>query len=286
MNNLISVIIPAFNAEKYIAQSIENALFQSYKNLEIIVINDGSTDKTAEIAEHYPVKLINQENRGLSAARNVGVENATGEYIHFFDADDLINTDFYQNMLSAILFADANIACSGVWHEKEAKKNTFFSEKIIAVNAEDKLTLCKVLAQGYVVKYLFKKSFLLENELKFHVGRFIEDMFFSFQAVFLSNKVITAPNAVYYYKYRQNSITANKNRQIRKKRRADWKFAYQFCLDFAQTHGLPPITDEQMYWTEYKFLGIPFLKKRESESGKTRWYLFGLYIFQKKYIKK
>jgi len=283
-DNLISVIIPVFNGEKYIAQCIETVLFQSYKNLEIIVVNDGSTDRTEEIVNHYPVKLINQVNKGLSASRNIGIEKSTGEYIHFFDADDLINVDFYQNMLSAILFADADMACSGVIHEKDKKKTTVFGERTIAVNADDKLILCKVWTQGYVWKYLFKKTFLVENDLEFHTGRLVEDMAFSLQACFLSNRIIVVPNAVYYYMYRKNSILTNKDRAFKKKRREDYKFARQFCLDFAEQYGLKSMPEEQIYWTGYKFLGIPFMKKREQENGRTRWYMFGLYVFQKKYI--
>jgi len=282
-NIKISVIIPCYNGEKYLAQCLENLLFQSYKHLEIIVINDGSTDKTEEIAQKYPVKIISQKNQGPYVARNIGIEKATGKYIHFLDVDDFINADFYQKMISAIEFADAEIACCGIIQEQHALKTTF-DEQIIAITAEDKLNLCRVWFQGYLVKYLFKKSFLIDNNLKFYTGRFVADMPFSLQAVFLAKKVVTVPNAIYIYKHRQNSILTNPSKEHSKKRRTDYKFARQFCLDFAQTNGLIPMFEGKTIWTQYKLFGIPFMKKRVSETGRIRWYLFGLYVFQKKYI--
>ena len=114
-NNLVSVIIPVYNGEKYIKNCLENVLSQTYKNLEIIVVDDGSTDRSAEIAAGYPVKIVAHErNSGLSAARNTGIDNAQGDYIHFMDVDDLLNTDFYKSMVEAIVSTGSDIACSGV----------------------------------------------------------------------------------------------------------------------------------------------------------------------------
>ncbi|MDR1683011.1 MAG: glycosyltransferase [Candidatus Symbiothrix sp.] len=279
---LISVIVPVFNGEKYVAQCIENLLYQSYKHLEIIIINDGSTDHSEAIASKYPVCIINQANQGLSAARNAGMNAATGDYIHFFDVDDLINTDFYQEMLNAVTFADADMACSGVVYEK-GYQNNIYDECFIAVNADDKITLCKVWTQGFVWKYLFKKSFLVDKKLEFHLGRLIEDMAFSLQAVFWANKVVFVPHALYYYKYRQNSILTNNNKTYRKKRDEDYKFARRFCLDFAKEHDLT-ILEEQVDWIQYKLLGIPIMKKRMSKVGKTHWLLFGIYALQRKVL--
>lgn len=93
----VSIIIPAYNSEKYIAQSIESCLNQNYENVEVIVVNDGSTDTTREIVasfcENQRVILINQQNQGVSAARNQGIKHATGDYLTFLDADDILATD-------------------------------------------------------------------------------------------------------------------------------------------------------------------------------------------------
>ncbi|MDR2684774.1 MAG: glycosyltransferase [Prevotellaceae bacterium] len=286
MNNpKISVIIPVYNGEKYAAQCIENVLFQTYKNLEIIVVNDGSTDSSLDVIQKFKnLKIINQENLGLSAARNIGIKAASGDYIHFFDVDDLINADFYEKMLDAILFADADAACCSVIHEKHPQQTTIFSERIIAVNPDDKLSLCKVWTQGYVWKYLFRRSFLLENNLQFEHGRFIEDMAYSMQAVFWANRVIVVPHAVYFYKYRQNSILNAKSKKMGKKRRRDYKYFKQFCMDFAQKNGLQSIQNDYAVWTQYKLFGIPIIKKQVLGNGRTRWYLFGCKVLRKKII--
>ena len=118
-NNLVSVIVPVYNGEKYVATCLENLLNQTYNNLEIIVVDDGSMDKSAELAACYPVRIISHEhNKGLSAARNTGIDNATGDFIHFMDVDDLLNTDFYKKMVEAIVVTDADIACSSVINRK------------------------------------------------------------------------------------------------------------------------------------------------------------------------
>ena len=93
MNKLISIIINVYNGEKYIKKCLDSVINQTYKNLEILIINDGSTDKTLEICKKYKderIKIITTENQGLSFSRNVGIDNAGGEYLYFVDADDFI----------------------------------------------------------------------------------------------------------------------------------------------------------------------------------------------------
>lgn len=95
VNQLISIIMPVYNAEKYLNRSIESVMNQTYKNIEIILVNDGSTDASLTICSNYQkadsrIKLINQKNSGVSAARNRGIDEATGTYIMFIDSDDYI----------------------------------------------------------------------------------------------------------------------------------------------------------------------------------------------------
>lgn len=129
-NPLVSVIIPVYNGEQYIDDCIQQMLSQSYENLEIIVVNDGSTDKTGQLAQSYPVKLIEfPQNKGNSIGKNTGLEAATGEYVHFMDVDDAINPDFYQNMVSAIIETGADIACGGIINQSKPHRTMLIPER-------------------------------------------------------------------------------------------------------------------------------------------------------------
>lgn len=116
----VSIIIPLYNAEKYISECIESALNQTYKDIEIIIVDDGSTDNSFAIASQYKsekVKLFSQDNKGAAAARNVGLSHATGNYIQFLDADDTIDTNkigTQMNILQELGYPD-NIVVSGKW---------------------------------------------------------------------------------------------------------------------------------------------------------------------------
>ena len=235
---LISVIIPVYNGEKYVAQCIENVLCQTCKNLEIIVVNDGSTDNTVQIAKKYPIKILNQKNQGLSAARNAGMDVALGKYIHFMDVDDWINLDYYNSMMDALLLTDADIACGGMVNEIKPHRTLLYPERLLLSVMDDKLSVTNVGRRGYVWRYLFKKSFLDEIRLRFEVGRLVEDLPFSLQAVYYAKKIVTVPQAIYYYKKRENSIMMTRHPAARKKRHEGWIKAKEFRQQFAIDHQI------------------------------------------------
>jgi glycosyltransferase involved in cell wall biosynthesis len=234
----ITSIIPVYNGEKYIAECIETMLRQTYENLEIIVVNDGSTDCSGEIAQKYPVKLIHfDKNRGLAAARNAGIDAASGEYIHFMDVDDAINDEFYEKMAIAIEETNADMACGGIINERKPHRNVIFSKKLELITIKDKLKVTNVGRWGYSVRYLFKVDFLKAHNLRFEEGRFIEDLPFSLSAVYFANKLVTVPDAVYTYIFRENSIMTKTDKAHRRKRHEDMRHAKEFRHNFARKHG-------------------------------------------------
>ena len=177
---LVSVVIPVYNGEQYVKSCLDMMMTQSYQNLEIIVVNDGSVDQSAAMAKGYQVKVINHEqNRGLSAARNTGIDAATGEFIHFMDVDDTINIDYYKALVEAIIDTEADIACGGMVNEKKSYKTRLYRKRKTLISTKEKLEATYVGKWGYVWRYLFKLDFLKQHGLRFEEGRFIEDMMFS-----------------------------------------------------------------------------------------------------------
>ncbi len=237
-NPLITVVIPVYNGEKFIKTCLENVLGQSYKNLEIIVVNDGSTDKSAEIAALYPVKTVTHEkNSGLSAARNTGIANATGDYIHFMDVDDLLNTDFYNAMAKAIVETSSDIACSGVIHEQARYKTQLFGKQRVYTSTKDKLTATYVGKWGYVWRYLYRLDFIRQNNLRFEVGRFVEDLSFSLPSLYFAKKIVVVPGAEYLYKYVETSIINKPDKAHQARVKEDARHAKSVILDFAKQHN-------------------------------------------------
>ena len=119
MNPMISVIVPIYNVEKYLARCVDSIVNQTYKNLEIILVDDGSPDRCPQMCDDYAekdsrIKVIHKKNGGLSDARNAGMAVATGEYISFIDSDDWIETSMFELLLNNIFQYDCEISCGGI----------------------------------------------------------------------------------------------------------------------------------------------------------------------------
>jgi len=235
----LSVIVPCYKAERYIERCLNGLLAQSYKNLEIIVVVDGIVDRTAEIAERYPVKMIVfEKNQGLSAARNIGIKESTGEYIHFMDVDDSITDGFYENLMDAITRNDADIACSGIINQKKAYKCQIFSREKVYSSSADKMKVTWVAKWGYVWRYIFRKSMLLKHKLCFEVGRTIEDLPFSFKALYYAKSVVTVPQTAYTYFSNDNSILNTQDPAKKRRCRVDLAHSRELIRSFANEHQL------------------------------------------------
>ena len=138
MNTLISVIVPVYNTEKYLERCVKSLIQQTYRNIEIILVNDGSMDKSFEICKKLQEKykniiLINKKNGGLSSARNAGIEVANGEYIAFLDSDDWVTQDCYEYMLNLAVTNNAEIADIMVSQVKSKDDNVLSTDEKIEV---------------------------------------------------------------------------------------------------------------------------------------------------------
>lgn len=257
--DLISVVVPIFNGERHVKTCLENLLSQSYKNLEIIVIDDGSADDSAKLAKDYPVKVVSLEkNKGLSFARNTGMDLATGKYIHFMDVDDTINTDYYQLLHSSITKTGVEIACSEIKNEARPQKSQRFKAVKVYTKIHDKLEVTYAGKMAFVWRYLFNLDFLQRHSMRFQEGRLIEDIMFTIPAIYYAQKLVVVPKAEYFYRHHENSIMTSKDPVHRKKKHQDWQHATQAMLTFAKKHHfkIPGVNTGKFRYIVKKWIGL------------------------------
>lgn len=211
---LVSVIIPVYNSEKYIAQCLDSILNNTYKNLEVICIDDGSKDRSASIIKQYQTEypniiLISQENAGVSAARNAGLQIAKGEYISFVDSDDEISPIYFESLTNAIESTNSDIAACSYSTEKLAEDAQFTQKYEVYVDGD--YYRIKQL-KNYVIFKLYKRSLI--DSVRFPPQlTFAEDIAFNVSAlayVLEGNKSITCAmtqDKMYYYRQVDTSLT-------------------------------------------------------------------------------
>ncbi len=217
-NDLISVVVPIYNVEKYLNRCIDSILSQEYENIEIILVNDGSTDNSGKICDDYikkdsRIKVIHKENGGLSDARNFGMEKAMGEYIAFIDSDDYIRKDYISTLYNMCITNKAEIAqCSFERITDSQTTNEIKVEKTIEnmTGIEAIKNIFKEKYVEYTVAWnkLYKKS-LFEN-IKYPKGKLHEDEATTYKLFYEAKKVSVTNEKLYYYYIRQNSITNEK----------------------------------------------------------------------------
>lgn len=215
MNYKVSIIIPAYNAESHIARAIEYSIKQTYENIEVVVVNDGSTDRTEEIAKSFQderVKVISTENGGVSHARNMGIENSTGEYITFVDSDDALTYDAVEYMLRCVLECEADMCICSRYRINSLVQEPYGvatdTDKHIVIEGETPLRYSIVDHPiGYnVTSRLFKREFV--GDIRFVEGKNVhEDSYFSFECFLKQPKAVVSGARVYNYYVTPESIS-------------------------------------------------------------------------------
>lgn len=209
MNSLVSIVVPIYNAEKYLSRCIESILNQTYDNLQVILVNDGSTDNSLEICMFYKNKdkritVVNKNNEGVAKARNLGIEMSEGNYIGFVDSDDYINYNMYERLLKKTI-TDRSQACAMVNHtinkldiEKDKKELT--REEVLR-----KLLLLKFPTSLW--SYLYSKEIIEDTRLNEEI-HFFEDLDFNFKVFSRLNKISLCYEELYHYETNEGSINA------------------------------------------------------------------------------
>ena len=210
---LISVIIAVYGVEKYIAQCLESVINQTYKNLEIIVVNDGTKDRSADIAKEYAakdsrIKVYDFKNGGLSVARNRGLEIATGEYISYLDSDDWLDTKMYETLLEAAMKNEADmVKCGIIETNGVAEEKITFSDVKIINNEQHKAfeNYFNGILWTLAWNGLYKKE--LAKKVKFPDNVVHEDNYSSGMFLYLAKKVIAMPFCLNYYRVNDAGIS-------------------------------------------------------------------------------
>lgn len=221
MNPLISIIVPTYNVEKYIRTCIESILAQTYRNVEVIIVNDGSTDQSLAvisdlICSHHNVKVINQKNQGLSVARNTGIDVATGKYITFVDADDKIMPGFVSSLYQIANKTGADIVRGSFRDFNGNIPKDWVPDFNVPTNCGT-IVLDQFLSSNisFVVwSSIYRLDFINSNHIRFTPGIIFEDVDFTTRAYMLAKLVATSPEPNYAYRiHRQGSILTTNNAQ-------------------------------------------------------------------------
>ena len=262
-NELISIIVPIYNVENYLRQCLESISEQTYKNFECIMVNDGSTDSSQQIAEEYLVdsrfKLINQSSKGLSGARNTGISHIREEstFISFVDSDDYIYPDFLETLIEhieddvdiiegMIEYFNDEIKVDNVFHNFEKQILTTKDEKL------GKLALNELRVS--VFSKLFRKSLLTEDF--FPEGWIFEDLAVVPELVSHSGKWIKLPKVIYGYRIRPNSITT---KEFSEEKLDVFKIFGKYDLFFKDESDVTKLLVEKLKYLHLNYHDIEFV---------------------------
>lgn len=215
-NELISIIVPVYNVEQYLEKCVDSIINQTYKNLEIILVDDGATDSSSKLCDKLAkidnrIKVYHKENGGLSDARNYGVERATGDYIGFVDSDDYIDAEMYEKLYEAIKKENVDVA--------ECNLKIIYPNRVELFTEQNYYNVCT--KQEYLEEYLkIEKIFgsacvrliksNIAKKLKFPVGKLYEDTYYAYDLIDMVDKYVIMDTSYYNYLMRENSITNTK----------------------------------------------------------------------------
>lgn len=241
---LISVIVPVYNVESYVAECIESIQNQTYMNLEIILVNDGSTDASGDICDQYAayderIQVIHKENAGVSAARNTGIESANGDYIGFVDSDDYIAPTMYEDMLKLMAEHDLDIIeCTAFRNNGDTNIEGCNDGSLEIFNRDEALRMAMYDCFVAVWSQLYKRRVI--SDVRFPVGRKFEDSAVSYLFIANTKRVGHINRCLYYYRLNPNSTTQT---SFDPKSRWDFVLGYEERLQYAIDHQLPYVDD-------------------------------------------
>lgn len=264
---MISVIVPVYKVEPYLARCVDSILAQTYTDFELILVDDGSPDNCGAMCDAYAeqdkrIHVIHKENGGLSDARNVGIEFSKGDYITFIDSDDLVHPQTFELLMQSLKKSEAEISMCGFQRFTDAIPCSHIS-------AEDSWRVisgreaCKEMkGYGYdCVKYVVSWAKLYHSDLfediRFPVGRKHEDEMTTYKLLLKASKVAVIPDKLYYYWQNPNGIMGNSSLANRK----DFFDALRDRATYYAEHGEPELARETSGWLQWLITENVFLAK-------------------------
>nr|WP_279079399.1 glycosyltransferase family 2 protein [Catenibacterium mitsuokai] len=219
-DGVISVVVPVYNVEPYLKECLESITNQTYRDLEIILIDDGSTDKSGDICDEYGKKddriiVIHQSNHGSASAKNAGLRKSSGEYLAFVDSDDFLQEDAYEFMVKQLeeYCADIIQGC----FRKVYKKFYRDVNKIVEMQILDASEFLELFTKDWTCGLLWDKLYKRDifKDIYFKEGHKIDDEFFTYKGVINSKKIIRVPHYIYNYRQRISSVMFSKDSQLK-----------------------------------------------------------------------
>lgn len=258
----ISIIVPVYNTEKFLEKCLNSLINQTLKDIEIICINDGSTDNSLQILKKFAnkdkrIQIINQTNSGPSIARNIGIKKAKGEYIGFVDSDDWVDSNFFEQLYVNVKKNNADIGVAGIKRVRSYKWKYHIKldkEKVIN-EINEKFQICDVPDKCYPVNKIYKLAELQKLNINFEPNVYFEDRLFTAQVLINLKTLVTVPNTYYNYWTNPNSIVKTKS----KKKSEDSKYTKEKLMKYLKENNV----NLDHYFSKikkFKFLGLTFLK--------------------------
>lgn len=222
MKPLLTVVIPVYNVEKYLKRCVESVLVQECHNYDILLVDDGSTDRSPQICDDYVkaydfISVIHKENGGLSEARNTGISQAKGEYVYFPDSDDWLEPQTFKELAEVLESREFDIISFNREFVK-GEEDAIVSDPLVTKVFGGKDAFVQMLKHSYITGFandkIYKKSLFIDNNISFPKGKYYEDLGTNYK-LFLSAKNVFATNQKYYHYLIDNpdSITQSWNEQ-------------------------------------------------------------------------
>ena len=274
MTPKVSIIIPIYNSEAFLPRCLESVTKQSLDEIEIICVDDGSTDSSYNILQEWTGKdnriiVIRQANGRQGKARNAAIAIAKGEYIGMVDSDDYIPCDYFERLYNAAEENSAELAVCGITKEKKHWKKIInsYSEVTVEEDAGSKLRLCNCPPDFHPVNKLYKRSMLERLALRFAEGVQYEDVMFVMRAICESRRMVTLPDVSYIYVL--NPTSTVKSRQTKAKQQQKY-MAHRSMVDYATANNIQ-IPDRYRNITVgyFSLFGICLWKTKEKGNRRT-----------------